>query len=272
MTNYDKRKCIRNIKTLAEDNGLKLGDLEKMAGREPGHLSRLGKEGNKTDLTVGFVSSAADQLGVSMDYLIREDASASTPADLYKMRFIEKLKNDTLSGEISWKCERQVTLQDMLGYNKYENLHPMFDAAPQTSPRHYEKITFDSNTFGRNCSINDDCYSTWLRGKSLYIMNINNQDVDDDTDDNSQGEVHKSEMKEAIELWAYEATGFNKKSYLCGTEDSGGVGEAVKGLCMAIKDSLKHPAWNDGIMKYVESYLNGEEYDPFADIDDDVPF
>ena len=65
--NFDKLKLFRNIRKLLSSTGIKLGQIEKEAGCQPGYMSRLEKAGNTTDPTVEFVVTAAKALEVSID-------------------------------------------------------------------------------------------------------------------------------------------------------------------------------------------------------------
>ena len=85
---FEKAVCIDNIYALAKDKGLKIGDMEEKAGASKGYLSRLNKEGNTAVPPIDFLNSIADQLGVSLDFLVNYKKDQLTEGEDFLLKFL----------------------------------------------------------------------------------------------------------------------------------------------------------------------------------------
>ena len=92
---FDKRVCMDNIYAIAKDKSIKIGDLEKKAGLSTGYLSKLSKEGNTAIPGIETLSTIADALSVSMDYLVSVNYRELNKDEKYVSSFIEKLIKGT---------------------------------------------------------------------------------------------------------------------------------------------------------------------------------
>ena len=102
---FDKTACIDNIYILAKERGIKIGDLEETAGVSKGYLSRIGKDGNTAVPSIEFLSSIADQLKVSVDYLVNYRVFEPTEGEAFLLKFLDKVLHRTICGKLEWQCE-----------------------------------------------------------------------------------------------------------------------------------------------------------------------
>ena len=113
---FDKYLLFQNIRELMKGTEIKLGQIEKEAGCQPGYMSRLDKTDSATDPTAEFIITAAQILGVSVDVLLNVTIKEMSANELYMVRFLEKLIRDTIGEKLSWVKEPLYSLQDI-----YEN-------------------------------------------------------------------------------------------------------------------------------------------------------
>jgi len=160
---------VSNIYTLINRSNKKIGDLESFAGVSTGYLSRQNKEGGVGKLSLEFVIKAAEFLEVNLDDLVGADLSTLTPDEQYLMRFFEKVIEETISCELDWKRESEISLSD---YNKP---HILFEY--RKSHNEFGEIDFDDKVyisqFVDNAFIDGDAYRAYLTdtGSELIILN-----------------------------------------------------------------------------------------------------
>ena len=99
---FDKARCIGNIYALAKKKGLKIGELEEKAGVSKGYLSRINKEDNTSIPPINLLDSIAEQLNVSVDYLINFSPEGMTENDEFLMQFVDKLLKRTNARQLEW--------------------------------------------------------------------------------------------------------------------------------------------------------------------------
>ena len=102
---FDKKLCMDNIYAIAKDKGIRIGELEKVAGLSAGYLSKLSKEGNTAVPGIESLSLIAQTLGVSIDALLSVDYKELNDDEKYLAAFIEKLIRGTESNMLAWEIE-----------------------------------------------------------------------------------------------------------------------------------------------------------------------
>jgi len=272
--NYDKQVLFRNVRYLLkqkENDGVRLGQIERDADLKPGYMSRLEKPDNYTEPSMNFIITAAKALNVSMDLLVKVDIEELTPSERYALSFIDKMKNDTLGGKLDWDVEYQGELNRLEEDNTGDVWHPLFSYLTFYRPSEVEypdqvtEVVFPSHSFDTNTYIHDDCYNIRLKnGARLYVMNI------------SKAVYNTREGDEAlaIELWmsmppATQYEVYGDARYICSSKDEGPVGGAVEELYSVIKQYMKHPKYKDDVANIIDAFMA----DDFTDDDDDpIPF
>ncbi len=76
---FDKKTCLANIRMLLRNSEIKIGQIEKAAGCQPGYMSRLEKDGNTAEPSVEFLTVAAHMLKSSIDAIIFSNLCNQTP-------------------------------------------------------------------------------------------------------------------------------------------------------------------------------------------------
>lgn len=164
---FEKDVLAKNIQYLAAKQGKKIGELEKAAEVSPGYVSRMLKENGKNSAPiVELMLAASKEFGVSVDDLLLRRMDAVHPSEMYLKAFFEKLKEDTLSGKISWTIE----LEETLAHRGSEFRHPRFTHAggnfPGSGMYAYSSPFDDKNEMDRLSA------RVPLNGKLFYIVQI----------------------------------------------------------------------------------------------------
>ena len=102
MEDFNRQTVIKNLMTLVQNSGMKVGDVEKKLGVSAGYLSRLSKKENESALSAEFIWKISQLFGVSVDTLVREDLEQEDKMVGYMRKFIGKLAEKTTSGELVW--------------------------------------------------------------------------------------------------------------------------------------------------------------------------
>lgn len=126
---FDKKTCLANIRFLLSMRSVKLGDIETNAGVSIGYLSRLEKEGNKSDPSIEFLATAAKMLGVTLDTLLYAKLGELSNDEKYLIQFLTMLKIDTDEDKIVWEMESADVLQKMQDTPvEHGRPHPLFSS------------------------------------------------------------------------------------------------------------------------------------------------
>lgn len=102
MEDFNRQTVIKNLMTLVQNSGMKVGDVEKKLGVSAGYLSRLSKKENESALSAEFIWKISQVFNVSVDTLVREDMEQEDKMIGYMRKFIGKLAEKTTSGELVW--------------------------------------------------------------------------------------------------------------------------------------------------------------------------
>ncbi len=180
---FDKRRCMSAIYAIAKEKGVKIGDLEKEAGVSTGYLSKLNKEENTSSPSIELLVAAARLLGVTVDMLIYSEYEGLSANEKYVLKFMDKLVNDTLSGELQWEKETKKQLLNVdCGYDQGEAYaaHPLFDVkeVPIEEGRYRLEPCYCSRFFpeGDTLIAGDGFHAALSPSDAeLYIMKVDNE-------------------------------------------------------------------------------------------------
>ena len=121
---YDKKVLFENIRFLAKEKGIKLGDIERNSGNTVGYMSRLDKENNMSPPNFDFVITASHMLGVSVEKLIGGKMEELDESEELLLKFIKKIKKQTDRRNIYWKKETEKLMNGGEPFNS-RNAHPL---------------------------------------------------------------------------------------------------------------------------------------------------
>ena len=260
---FDKYLIFQNIRELMKGTEIKLGQIEKEAGCQPGYMSRLDKTDSATDPSAEFIVTAAQILGVSVDVLLNVTIKYLTDSERYMIRFLEKLIRDTVSEKLGWNKEPLYTLQDIYEEEDGRLWHPLFDSYQasgiDSGGNTYQKTQFyfPSEAFGRKTEIAGDCYHLELKNNAtIYFMYVKEEGSSDD-----------EEGKNAFELWIYSKK--SGASFLCG--DHAGnqfITNLVFDLRMAIEEYMSRPRINKDHKSIIDAFMKDDLTDNNASSDE----
>ncbi len=169
---FDKPGCIETIYYLAKEKGLKIGDLEEKAGVSKGYLSRINKEGNTSIPSIELLCSIAEQLGVSVDYLVNYRAFEPTEGEAFLMKFLDKVLHRTVCGKLEWQCENESVVHEDSASPVDNPLVSIVDGYSAEFDVLYKTHQFNSR-FG-NAVLIGNTYHTDMPGSGakIYIMKV----------------------------------------------------------------------------------------------------
>lgn len=162
---FDKKRCISNIYFLAKDQGKKIGDIENKAGVSAGYISRINKDDNNTNPGIEFLTSVADELGVSLDALISDEFEALSPTQTYLVNFLERLIKLTQSHEIKWNRESESELASVSVDEEGNPEHPLYSFAWRAEETQYHSRF----CMGEDFTQSDDRYAPAGDGYNVYV-------------------------------------------------------------------------------------------------------
>lgn len=100
MVGFDKELFKKNIKHLVRSSNKSYARIERDAGVTRNYVYMLAHKPTNPGLAQTLL--VANELGVSIDTLLRADFTNYTEGDLYIINFVEKLLRDTISGKLAW--------------------------------------------------------------------------------------------------------------------------------------------------------------------------
>lgn len=186
--NFNRQKCLNNLKVLIEAKGIKIGDIEKEANVTLGYLSRLRSDKISADPSIEFLVTAAKMLGVSLNQLIDGDFSAISPTEQLISEVISSLIADTKSDDVTWIKETVKELKNVSCDDQGDTSHPLFRMTLGVGGFGYpEPIGAEYNS---RFLTNDDvvpCGNFYHAAlptgkKTVYITRVNTADGDLDTE------------------------------------------------------------------------------------------
>lgn len=102
MDNYRVKVFIENIYYLANEQDIKISEIEDSCGLSKGYLSRLKKD-QDIDLGISKVSLIADKLNVTIDLLYKFNLTYATRSEINILNFIYRISEKTEEQMLIWK-------------------------------------------------------------------------------------------------------------------------------------------------------------------------
>ena len=262
---FNKKLCFSNIRSLlANNDNVKIGQIEKSAGLRAGYMSRLEKDDNQSEPAIEFVVTAAKSLNVSLDLLISVDLSAQTEADMYLLRLLDKLKLDTINNRLKWELEPVNVLNGFEPADIDERPpHNLFvDSVIDEEGTITRRFVFNSNAFGKHTIITDNCYNLRLKnGKYLYLMNVGDKSY-----------LLNDKSAKAREIWI---CGHNDvPQYVVGNRESETLSLAVDKLFDVVQSRITRPRLTDDAIHSLDAFMNDDLTDDplYGFSEGDIPF
>lgn len=247
---FDKAKCIDNIRELLKNSAVRIGQIEKEAGCTAGYLSRLEKDGNKSNPSIEFLCTAASMLNVTIDTLVKGSLLEMTETEKYLMNFIKQLISDTKREAITWEKESASDLANV-GFKEWDFEpepiadHPLFES--YVSPTD-DGMVYDTryvSRFFRHEEISDfmNSYHANIPGTSneLYLMAYLKADL----------------QKEVIyEMYIVDSI---PNPICCTVNTCESVKMAIRDLYKEIENMSTHVHIDDSARKVIAQYLEFSE-------------
>ena len=263
---FDKYLLFQNIRELMKGTEIKLGQIEKEAGCQPGYMSRLDKTENASDPTAEFIITAAQMLKVSVDVLLNVKISELTPSERYIGSFLEKMVRDTVADKLTWNRETANTLNSVSTDQNGNPQHPLFETVEYYEqngysdyPERMERVLFPSKAFEQKTIIAGDCYNIRLKnGTLLFLMSV------------AKGEdALPFDDWQATEVWMYQPG--VPASCLCSTQNHAYIAGLVSDLYEAVAQNIKHPKVMKDYQHAINAFMNDDLTDDPAS-SDELPF
>lgn len=246
---FNSKILFDNISFLVKSNNTKIGELESHANVSAGYISRTSKDdGAKPG--VDFVVNVADYFNISIDTLINVQINAITPTERYLITFFEKLKKDTIEGQLRWLKYTPDALNylesDINGFVD----HPLMEYESFTDldeegfPTEVTRTVMDSNTFGMRSVIAGDSFELKMANNtSIHLMNLCKS-------------IYKVNDQEShsIEIWS--TTSGESPQFLASNVRRNNLNYLVDDLYQAVFEDSKHPRLNDRLKYAIDSYLD----------------
>lgn len=232
-----------NIKELSKRKGIKLGEIEEIAGVSPGYFSRLaGKDDSKsTSSLLDALSRISDKTGVSIDSLLTVNFSALTPTEVLVEEFIERLTSETCRGSIGWRCDDAAEVEMLCAGG--DLLHPLI-----RDPENKFVSWFHNNSI-----LTGNIYSSDIRkNKTVYLVKT---------------KLPKGDIGYELYLWDSNTSCVNP---LCAGYSSSNETflDILIHLYEAAAESINHVVLDKDVSAILQQYVDGIE----PDSDDNVPF
>mgnify|MGYP004521987891 FL=1 len=243
MSNFDKTLLGKNIKFLATQKGIKVGDIENEAGVSTGYLSRLANEDNKNNFPImDLIFLISNKLDVSVNTLLSVDLSNLTPNEILLSQFFDKLSKDTQDNKLVWELESRAKLEEC----KQQGNHPLFYAY---EPRNPETEFYYHSTYDSNAVIGGDCYKVIVGNKWLYLMCVNKPD----------------DILDVYELYFISSNyqGYPNIEQICKVYSESDLYNQIVDLRNQAAESSRHVKLSDSVRNSINDYLTQDEIDSF---------
>lgn len=241
MSTFDKKRCLANIYFLAKEKNIKIGDLETAAGVSTGYLSRINKEDNETNPSVELLIAVASELGVSLDALINYEFDKQTSTEIYLLKFVEKLTQDTLNADYPWEKESKATFAELENNHNNYVQHPLFLGFDPYDEQ-ATNIHYNSHFGNGEIVIGGDCFNAEMPdGTRIYLMRVTRRPIE----------------VSGFELYLVQG---NVTTPLCTDTMPGGFAEALTNLYAAAVESCKHIKLDTKVRGIIDAFMEGKSY------------
>ena len=245
MSNFSKILLGKNIRLIANQKGMKVGDIENEAGVSAGYVSRLANEDNKNNFPiVDLIFFISKKFGVSVNTLMSVDFSSLTPNEILLSQFFDKLSSDTENNSLVWELESQTKLDNC----KQNGGHPLFFA---TEPNDPNSDYFYHSAFDSNVIVCGDCYKVVIGNKWLYMMSVQKE----------------SDFDTSIELY-FVSVNYNRYTQtepICRVCQESALYPQINDLRNAAAESSRHVKLSDSVRSTITEYLAVQN-------SEDIPF
>ncbi|MHA6647237.1 helix-turn-helix domain-containing protein [Aerococcus urinae] len=258
----NSRLLFDNIYYLINKKNIRIGDLETNVGVSTGYISRTSKESNSKP-GIDFILNVSNFLEVSVDTLVKFEFSKATSTEEYLISFFEKIKKDTIQGDLDWMKHTQDELNheepDINGYLSHPLMQykTFMDMGENNYPEEVTRNVMVSKTFGYHTVIAGNCYSLKMaNGVILHLMSICQS-------------IHEVDDKEAYAKEAWMTS--NGKMDILATDRSEHLGYLIDGLYQSLETTNAYPRLNSTLRYAIDSYLeNGINEADYSE--NDLPF
>lgn len=246
--NFDKIKVFKNIRTLLKKKGIKLGQIEREAGVQPGYMSRLEKPDSNSDPSIEFIVTAGRELEVSLDQLIYGEFNEITATEEYILKFFKYIIKDTKEDELVWRRHTEKMLKNLEVYDEDpgSTSHPLFRYGSQFDgdEQKYIKDIYYKSEFstGEDTVIAGNCYDADMgNATSIYLM--------------------KCKTKDTLPFYeVYLINEYNTISPICSSLNAcTKLGDAMDTLYREVEDSTKRIHLDNNAKTAIEEYLGLKE-------------
>lgn len=171
------QKVTSNLRELLKYKDVKIGQIEKDAGAQPGYLSRFEKDPTKTP-SIDFLYTAANELEVSLDALLDGNFGSLTKNEIYLLSFLSQLERSTNNESMSWIAQSVVELHEAkLG----DDHMPLLVSDSDINGNKFARFEFQLHIEG-NISIAGNAYYSGLDDKDSYAYIIKLHSVEKNKD------------------------------------------------------------------------------------------
>lgn len=243
MSNFDKTLLGKNIKFLASQKGIKVGDIETEAGVSAGYLSRLANEDNKNNFPImDLIFLISNKLDVSVNTLLSVDLSNLTPNEILLSQFFDKLSKDTQDNKLVWELESRAKLEEC----KQQGNHPLFFPI---NPNDYGTEFYYHSAYDSSAVIAGDCYKVVVGNKWFYLMCVS----------------EANEYINGYELYFISSNyqGYTNIEQICKVYPESDLYNQMVDLRNQAAESSRHVKLSDSVRSSINDYLTQDDIDSF---------
>lgn len=238
MSNFNKSLLGKNIKFLAAQKGIKVGDLESQVEVSAGYFSRLANDDGKNNSSlVDTICKVAEKLGTSVNTLISTDLSALTPNETLLSKFFDKLGKDTATSVLIWDLETKTKLDECV----ISGENPLFSPCNgfNAGTNYYYDSKFDSDVEPVG-----DGYRVGVSNKCLYLFKVKKQDI----------------SETGFELYFVSKNNDeHKPEPICKAYPESDLYNQIEDLYNAASESSRHVKLSDTVLGTINNYMNPED-------------
>ena len=247
----EKNFVMDNIYNLAKAKNIKIGDIEEAAGVSKGYLSRLAKENNKVTPSIDLVATAAELLGVSIDYLVHFNENEFTENEKFVFQFIEKLQRESANGKLEWAVESSMSLNGEADDPKQFDYvtNPLVEVNHNYSnefDKIYYSLDYNSRFHGDGgTEIAGDCFHTTIPKSRavIYLMKVQFRIVKDS---------YSVEVEDGYEVYIFDKT---VRPVCCTKYLRAEIKSAVNSLYNTITGQSSRLGFDDDTKNVMKNYL-----------------
>ena len=237
MPNFDKTLLGKNVKFLATQKGIKVGDIEAEANVSAGYLSRLANEDNKNSFPImDLIFLVSKKFDVSINTLLSVDFSNLTPNEILLSQFFDKLNKDTENNRIIWELDSKEKLEAY----KQQGGHHLFYQGQYDTCYNYHSL------FDQEIEIAGDSYKVFIGNKWLFFMTVkkpNSLNVD----------------YELYFIYRYNYATAPEVEKICKVNPESDLYNQIVDLRSVAAESSRHVKLSDSVLSTINNYLSHED-------------